>query len=180
MSKNTPFKCKFSYRQIPSLSKRYLDSQINRRSELRDDFLAEVVSHTKKDGFMKRENFLALYRWKSERTIGLAQKNSNFLIEESTKISLLAKTEEVRIGALMILRGVDWPVASAILHWVSCDPYPLLDFRALWSLSINKTPTYNFDFWWSYVEICRKIADQAGVSMRDLDRALWQFSDENQ
>jgi hypothetical protein len=41
-------------------------------------------------------------------------------------------------------------------------------------------PYYDFDLWWCYVCTCREIAAQAGVDMRTLDRALWQYSKENQ
>jgi hypothetical protein len=32
----------------------------------------------------------------------------------------------------------------------------------------------------NYAEFCRKTAAECGVSMRMLDRALWQYSKENQ
>ena len=38
---------------------------------------------------------------------------------------------------------------------------------------------YDFRFWWEYVEICREISRQSQVGMRTLDRALWQYSKEN-
>lgn len=59
--------------------------------------------------------------------------------------------------------------------------YPILDFRALWSLGQTNTPSsYTFDFWWAYVEHARGLADEAGLRMRTLDRALWQYSKERQ
>jgi hypothetical protein len=71
-------------------------------------------------------------------------------------------------------------MASVILHWGCHEPYPILDYRALWSLGIDSPPAYNFNFWWAYTQQCRGLAAQAGVSMRTLDRALWQYSKENQ
>ena len=45
------------------------------------------------------------------------------------------------------------------------------------SLGVDaKDVTYNFDLWWAYTSFCRKLAQEAGVSMRELDRALWQYS----
>jgi hypothetical protein len=68
-----------------------------------------------------------------------------------------------------------------MLHFAHRDLYPILDFRALWSLGHEKPPAfYTFDFWWEYVQSCRARAKECGVSMRVLDRALWQFSKENQ
>ena len=72
-------------------------------------------------------------------------------------------------------------MASTILHFTHREPYPILDFRALWSLGIEQQPAYYvFSMWWEYVATCRRLADQAGVSARELDRALWQYSKENQ
>lgn len=79
------------------------------------------------------------------------------------------------------LHGVGYPTASVLLHFVSPDLYPIIDYRALWSLGEEAPPrSYSFDFWWWYVDCCRSLAGEAGVTMRTLDRALWQYSKENQ
>jgi len=74
---------------------------------------------------------------------------------------------------LLLLNGVHWPTASVILHFCHADPYPILDVRALWSLGIDaNTVPYNFEFWNEYTQFCRKLAGEAKVTMRELDRAL--------
>lgn len=61
------------------------------------------------------------------------------------------------------------------------NPYPIIDYRALWSLGLEqKGAYYTFDDWWTYVESCRDLSEQAGVDMRTFDRALWQYSKESQ
>ena len=55
-----------------------------------------------------------------------------------------------------------------------------LDFRALWSLGLRVPKQYDFQFWWTYTQFCRKLSVEGNVTMRILDRALWQFSKENQ
>ena len=73
------------------------------------------------------------------------------------------------------------PTASVLLHLAHRDPYPILDVRAIWSLGVEKQPSsYSFEFWWAYTAKCRSLAMEAGIPMRVLDRALWQFSRENQ
>lgn len=119
-------------------------------------------------------------RWKSPRVVKHLESNSDALVRKATSIALSVETEELRIGALTILRGVGWPMASVILQFCHEDPYPILDFRALWSLSVDVPSVYTFPFWWAYTQHCRKLAEQAGVDMRTLDRALWQYSKENQ
>jgi hypothetical protein len=73
---------------------------------------------------------------------------------------------------------VSWPTASVLLHFGRADPYPILDFRALQSLGVEQPSQYTFDFWWAYVQACRRLADKHGVDMRTFDRALWQWSAE--
>jgi hypothetical protein len=58
--------------------------------------------------------------------------------------------------------------------------YPILDVRALWSLGFSRPPAYTFGFWSEYVAFTRSEARRLGVSMRELDRALWQYSKERQ
>jgi hypothetical protein len=71
-------------------------------------------------------------------------------------------------------------MASVILHFFHENPYPILDYRAIWSVGAQVPKQYSFDTWWPYVEFCRKLARQNGVDMRTLDQALWQYSKENQ
>jgi hypothetical protein len=80
-----------------------------------------------------------------------------------------------------LLEGVGLPTASVLLHVAHKEPYPIIDFRALWSLGLDTPPMYySFEFWQRYVSHCRELADAAGTDMRTLDRALWQYSVEHQ
>ena len=51
---------------------------------------------------------------------------------------------------------------------------------ALWSLGFSRPPAYTVDFWLAYTRFMRDLAAASGHSMRELDRALWQYSKENQ
>jgi hypothetical protein len=127
--------------------------------------------------------FLILAKWKAARNIRQCEANAPEEIEYATRMALSPenKYERLRIGILNCLQGVGWPMASVLLHFGHKGPYPILDFRALWSLGLDEEPwSYNFDFWWSYVECCRNLREKAGTTMRTRDRALWQFSKEHQ
>jgi hypothetical protein len=76
------------------------------------------------------------------------------------------------------LKGVSWATGSVLLHFAHVEPYPILDIRALWSFGYDNSPHYTFQLWWDYVETCRRMAKQFQVTMRVLDRALWQYSRE--
>jgi hypothetical protein len=148
-----------------------------------DKDILDIPDIAQKRGYYTQKQFLALAYWKSPRIVWRCEKNESGQIEYATRIALSPenKFERLRIGILNCLQGVDWPMASVLLHFGHTDPYPILDFRALWSLGLDEGPSvYNFDFWWSYVEFCRDLRKKAGTDMRTLDRALWQYSSENQ
>jgi hypothetical protein len=69
-------------------------------------------------------------------------------------------------------------VASTLLHFAFPRRYPILDWRALESLSQPGRSTYSVGFWLTYLEACRRIARQNHVQLRTLDKALWQYSRE--
>lgn len=119
-------------------------------------------------------------RWKSPRSARHVDGNSEEYVREVTAIALSTSCERLRIESLALLDGVSWPTASVILHFFHRNPYPILDFRALWSVQAPEPNEYTFASWWEYVLFCRGLAAQAQVDMRTLDRALWQFSKINQ
>lgn len=140
----------------------------------------EVGPFMRREGYLTRDHFLTLARWKSPRSGPLCARNEAGFVEAVTRAAASATDERFRIEVLRLLQGVDWPTASVILHVGVADPYPLLDVRALWSLGHDTPPPYTFDLWWAYTTFSRDLARSQGVSMRALDRALWQFSKERQ
>jgi hypothetical protein len=130
-------------------------------------------------GYLTLDELLTVVRWKSPRALPRARGNSAADVEEITRCALSARSERFRIQALLGLGGVSWPTASVILHWFHDDPYPILDVRAIWSVGLEQPSVYSFEFWMVYVTACRELAAKHGVSMRVLDRALWQHSKEH-
>lgn len=146
-----------------------------------DSLPAAIGASARKRGHLTRAEFLALANWKSPRTRPRCAENSAEFVRDVTSIALSTKNEQLAIEILILLRGVSWPTASVILHFCAARPYPVLDFRALWSLSCTATPSeYDFALWHAYAEFTRKLATEAKVDMRTLDRALWGYSKENQ
>jgi hypothetical protein len=120
--------------------------------------------------------FLEVARWKSPRVYSLCAENPKDFVADVTRVALAARGERLRIEALTLLRGVDWPMASTLLHFARPEAYPILDFRALWSIGMPATHQYDFAFWWEYTLRCRALARMWAVDLRTLDKALWQFS----
>lgn len=163
---------KFNPQEITTISSRYqYPSTEQELINLRDGVMGR--------GHLTKSELQVIARWKSPRNTNVA-KNSEEFVKEITQFAFATNCERARIEVLTLLDGVQWPTASVILHLFHKDPYPLLDFRALWSVSVEPTAPYNFALWWEYVEFCRYWAESAGVDMRTLDRALWQYSKENQ
>jgi len=119
-------------------------------------------------------------RWKSPRRPDLAKKNDSQFVQEITHFAFSAKCEASRIGALTLLQGVQYPTASVILHFCVDPTYPILDFRAIWSLGIKQPSFYTASFWTEYVNICREVANKHGLAVRELDMALWKYSELHQ
>jgi hypothetical protein len=145
-----------------------------------EPIVRELAPRVRSLGYLTRDDFLDLCRWKTPRTQSRCAENTSAEVREATQIALASDDERAKMYILRSLKGVSWPTASVILHWCDSRPYPILDFRALWSLGIGKPPVYTFEFWWAYTDFTRRLAASTGYDMRTLDRALWQFSEEKQ
>jgi hypothetical protein len=155
------------------------------RYQHRYDYQAEVSLEKyhqigPSQGYLTVPQLHEICRWKSKRRAALANHNSTEFVREITSFAFSADCERSRLGALTLLEGVHFPTASVILHFCLSQSYPILDVRALWSLSIKKPTAYTLQFWDEYVGVCRELAHENGVSVRGLDMALWQYSREHQ
>lgn len=167
------FRLRFSEDRIADWAARYGDPG-------EDEIVRVLASRARSRGYLSRGEFLALCKWKTPRSEPKCASNSASRVRTATRLALGTCDERTKIGALRRLNGVGWPTASVILHFCDARPYPILDYRALWSLGWAKPPTYTFDVWWAYTVFTRDLARATGHSMRTIDRALWQYSKANQ
>jgi hypothetical protein len=166
--------------QIPDFLARY-----NRDHEGEDDELVARRERIRRQGRMQLKDLCAVCKWKAARAAGHARKNTDNEVKEITRLAFAARSERVRVEVLQVLHGVSYPTASVVLHFYHRDTYPVLDFRALWSMRISQPAQYTFEFWWRYVVESRKFFARArrrfpDLSMREFDCALWQYSYEKQ
>ena len=130
-------------------------------------------------GHYSRPEFVTVCRWKTPRSRPLVERNAAPAVERATRDALGSHGERERMQALVQLEGVGVPTASTLLHFAFPDDYPILDVRALESLGhTGKGTAYTIGFWLDYLEVCRELATRHGVSIRTLDKALWQHSKE--
>jgi hypothetical protein len=169
------FKLRFARERIEHYASRYAyDNEGTTEIEI------AVASVVRQNQTYTKNQFLKVCYWKSPRTQKWCASNDARTVKLISRAALTSSDERVRIETLTTLRGVSWPTASVLLHFGHTDPYPILDYRALWSLGVDSAPLYTFGVWWSYVQFCRALAKQSGVSIRTLDKALWQYSKAHQ
>ena len=177
-------KLRFCESEIPYYARRFLeyfsnnDEQFAREQELTDKTLVDKVQQQE---YLDLTLLKKIAHWKSPRRAARIDLNSENDVKEITRYAFTTQSERVRYGILQLLDGVRLPTASAILHFFHKEPYPIIDVRALSSIGINKKGNnYPFPFWQTYVDFCRTLAKSSNVDMRTLDRALWEYSRENQ
>ena len=145
-----------------------------------DSSLCARMDTAVKRGYMTLEdlNETANWKWRGGRTRQLCAQNTEAETNEITSVSFAAKSERLRIGALLSLSGVQWPMASVILHFAYPNKYPILDVRAMNTVGGSKL--YTFEKWLQYVELCRNAIATYDVTMRTLDKALWAYDKAHQ
>lgn len=129
-------------------------------------------------GHYTREEFIEVCGWKTPRSRPKVASNTEAAVVDATRRALATADEGTRMNALLELEGVGVPTASTLLYVAFPDDYPILDVRALESLGVKPRSQYPVSFWLDYLRACRELARRCGVSIRTLDKALWQHSKE--
>jgi hypothetical protein len=129
-------------------------------------------------------NLEAIVRWKSERAVQFLIGNSNEKIRRVLAVATTPEaTTETAMMALLELKGVDLPVASAILSAIYPERYTVLDFRALEALGHAR---HDVRFYEEYLAFCKRLAESnivqpqsdlpAPTPLRAIERALWEWT----
>ena len=168
------FRLRFPETQIQHWAERYAYAAEDGR--LREELRPLVLAR----GYLTRDEFLRICAWKSQRTRSRCATNDEFTVRTISRAALATGDEALKMDLLRTLAGVEWPTASTLLHFSDRRPYPILDYRALWSLGLREPPAYTSEFWLEYLGFTRRLARRRKVDIRTLDRALWQYSKERQ
>ena len=168
-------KLRFPESEIGYWANRYTERQ-KAEDRIKEQELINLKSEVLRRGYLTKDELYELARWKSTRRAKLTLENTNLFIKDIMQSAFAAEDHWAKLLILTLLRGIGEPTASAILHLYDEGQYPLLDIHALWSVGLSWTARNSYPFWLKYIEFCRDIANRNGVSMRELDRALWKFS----
>jgi hypothetical protein len=163
------FVLQFDRSQIPALADRFPGSDEPR--------IIAAGQAARARGFYTRPEFITVCRGKTARSQARVAANSSAAVRKATATAFGTKDLAEQVAALLRLNGVGMPTASVLLHFAFPDRFPILDVRALESLGVARS-SYTPAFWARYVEACRALAADEGVSLRTLDKALWQYSKE--
>ncbi len=171
MRKSIEFKPQLNPADIPVLVTRYGPE---------NDDEALTTDYRISEGDYAREHISKIFEWKTKgRGRSRLLRNSDEELADALHLAVIAKTERAAVAVLVGLQGVQVPVASAILTAIDPTSYTVIDFRALQALG-SKSADRTVSFYLAYLNECRRLAESYEVTLRDLDRALWQWSEEQQ
>jgi hypothetical protein len=164
------FELQFPAREIEALASRFPHYDEGR--------LLTVGAAARARGHYTREEFIEVCAGKTVRSRSKVSSNPGATVIETTGRAFAAEDEAIRMGALLELEGVGVPTASTLLYCAFPSDYPILDVRALESLGVKPRSQYPLGFWLGYLRACRELAERHAVTLRTLDKALWQYSKE--
>jgi hypothetical protein len=134
----------------------------------------EEMRAARKAGFLTKSLFVRLGRWKSVRQTPNYEANDEANIRAATARAFTATDARSALSALMRLRGVALRTASALLHWMLPDRYPILDFRVVGALGKPEPRSYeDVGFYLGIAAEIKLLAQRHGLDLRTMDRALW-------
>jgi thermostable 8-oxoguanine DNA glycosylase len=149
---------------------------------IEDYLFNKVRERFKPEGAMEPFDFFAIVAWKSNRTKTKIRKgldDAGKTVQGLMKEVAQAATPRDKVEVLLRVWGIGLAIASAILTVCNPDEFTVLDYRA-WDVlegaslqGLREDYPVTPDEYLNYCRVCRQLAEQVGMSLRDLDRALW-------
>lgn len=179
--------------QNPNEQLKYRDAQGNSKTDSYE--FPNISQDIQQKGYLQRDEFRAIGRWKYAPNDYLYKRNSQNEVEKQTGRAIqVYEKPEAKVEALRELDGVGVPVASAILSVVFPNDYATMDYRALrtlpWASSSPILQNHN-DFsqyidafreynhseaaYEYYLNEVRQIAQNNNRTAREVDMALWAY-----
>lgn len=168
---------------VASWLQKYDKKNAGKRDALQEQEVREWLARLPEPKYLDMENFLTVAKWKSPRPSRYYERNSALMVEGLTRLAYLESDPENKVRILTTLRGVSVPVAGTILHFLYPDRFAIFDVRCrttleragLWK---RNTKDASVQAWLEYVDIMRSLAQQLGVTLRGLDKALYMYDAE--
>lgn len=169
-------------------SEKYDKSYRKGDSQLEQQIRDKLERYYSRSGvkYITKDILYDIVHWKSPRIIRHARNNRGGFVREVTMHCFSSSDEQFKVEGLTIMKGVEYRVATAILYFCYPSKYTIMDYRAWWTLQDRNEMPQNygikddFEHWEKYLNICREVSKRCNCDLRKLDKALWQYSKENQ
>ena len=130
--------------------------------------------------YFDRKHFLLHGEWKLPRQRQNYLRNTDTDIRRATQEAYSELDPAKKLESLTRLHGVGRTVAASILHFLLPDEFAVFDFHCravLFEAGYWHRPGSDdsLDSWLDYNRIMVALAHQTGVSLRNLDKALWAY-----
>jgi hypothetical protein len=177
----------------PEESIEYKDESGTWREET-DYRLGSISSEFQRRGYISRDELRKIGKWKAGGRIDHhIRKNSPSAVEDQSELALQSSSDEGAVEELTKLTGVRVPMASTILTMAKPTDFAIIDYRALRALGVVKPELLDAQSYTDYstfmecfrnptsegyvfyMDAVREIAQQEGLSTREVDMALWAY-----
>lgn len=149
--------------------------------------LFELTKGLKKQGFLNKEVAIKILKWKSPRPLKHYQKNFDKDFKQTTEIAFQQKDDKLKIHILTALSGVSYPAASAMLMFYDRTKFPIIDIRVwkqLYKFGLVTENARGLGFslsqWESYLGVIRNLANQTNLTVRQVEKRLFDLDRKTQ
>lgn len=178
----THFELQPNEMELQKLAEQCWEEAPNRERRLEEE--AYEAGEAIRNGEYSLANLEAIVRWKSERLVVYVIANSTTNIRRALEVAAAPEsTTAEAMSALLALKGVDLPLATAIMAVIHPDRYIELDMGDLEALGQMRQ---DVRFYEEYLTFCRRLVERGIVTPQNelpgpttlhaLDRALVQWS----
>ena len=143
------------------------------------------LMQTRNPFYLDRNDFDRILRWKLRQQYGrqkdLRTKNTGEIIKRLTSLALNISHEdkdyelELRLKLLTALRGVEIPVASAIVALCFPDQYAVIDFRGWRQVFGMEKRYFTLNDYKRYLKEIKRLAGELGWLPQEVDLAIWEY-----
>jgi thermostable 8-oxoguanine DNA glycosylase len=142
--------------------------------------LMEALQPASERGWLSLKELEQVCYWKSPRAIHHIRANSATTVKKITRMALLATDEVARMDLLQQLKGVSFPMASALLTLLQPAQYGVIDIRVWQVLAymgwVKGNPAgvqFTMAQWIQFLGALRALARHHQSSVRDVERTLF-------
>ncbi len=147
------------------------------------------LKQIRKPFYLNSDDFEQILRWKLRQQYGrvkhLTCKNTVEVIHDITAVAFSIKHKDndylldLRIKLLTVLKGVEIPVASAILALCFPEQYAVIDFRGWRQIFGEGKHSFTLNEYKRYLKEIKGLANELGWLPQEVDLAIWAYDSVN-